>query len=797
LVANRQKSSPRPLRRVSLVRLVTLLALYGGFAGAGAIYHGYTVFAAELPSDLSAALDYHPDRTTRVYSADGEVIGEFFLQRRVVVPLERIPSHVQQAFISAEDGRFWTHPGFDLAGITRAAWRNFAGGGISQGASTITQQVMRMLMLRRERTYSRKIKELILAWRIEHELEKRDILHIYLNQVYLGHGSYGVEAAAEAYFGKRVDDLTVAEAAMLAGLPQSPSRYSPTVNYELARRRQRYVLDRMRIDGKLTAAEAEQAWNEPIALVDGSRSINAIAAPYFVEHVRRWATERYGHRSVFYGGLRIYTTLDGRLQRAAEAAVHDGLRALDAELGFRGQLGHLAGADLQAFVNGPPRPFVRGLDQQAISGTGVILDDVTYLAAVVDVRDGEWRPTVTVDLGPRELPLGREDARTLVRWRSAERARIAIGDLVPVALGTDDEGTEIAVLSQDPDVQAAVVSIDPATGGLLAMVGGYDFAQSKFNRAVQARRQAGSSIKPFIYAAALERGYTHLTTVLDAPIRVETAGGIWSPGNFKPEFLGPISLRTALAKSINTVSVRLVLDIGVDAVVDMMRRLGVESPIPRHISIALGTPDVSLLEMTGAVATFPAGGLRVKPRFIDLVSTDDGVTLEDHRSERPTLQVISPQVAYLMVELMKTVVARGTARGARELGRPAAGKTGTSTEHRDAWFYGFTADRVTGVWVGRDDFTPIDERVTGGATALPIWEQFMVAAHEGLPAREFPVPDDILWVRASEAGRAVPAGTPGAELVPLARGTVPPAFATAPPARFEASEPFSRAARKP
>lgn len=753
--------------------------VWGAFAGAGAAYRAYMVLQPDVPSDLSAALDYHPRRATRVFSADGELIGEFFIEKRVVVPLERIPEHVQLAFIAAEDQRFWTHPGYDYLGIARAAWANYSGGATRQGASTITQQVARMLLLTHERTYVRKMKELILAVRLERQLTKRQLLHIYLNQVYLGRGAYGVQAAAEIYFGKDVEHLTVAEAAMLGGLPKAPGKFAPHLDWARARERQAYVVERMVAIGAITEDEGRAALAEPLGMVPQGRSLNAIAAPYFVEHVRQWAIQRYGHRGVFNGGLRIYTTVDMRKQLAAEVAVRDGLQALDRAIGFRGPVGHLDGDALAALVDGAPRAYVAGADPTAVGASGDMLDDVTYLGAVTEIGTfGKRAGQITIDAGPVELPLEAGDARTALRWRGDDGARLVTGDLIPVRLGVDRKGAEVFVLWQQPDVQAAFVSMDPVTGRVEAMVGGRDFSESQFNRVTQARRQAGSSFKPIIYAAALQRGYTHLTIVRDAPVAVPTASGVWRPGNFKAEYLGNMTLRTALAKSINTVSVRIVLDIGIDAVHDMARALGVTSPLPRNFTLSLGTGDVTLLELTSAYAVFPAGGRKVTPRFVDLVTTGDGVVLEDYRKRGQGEQVISPQLAYLMVDLMKTVVARGTGRKALDLGRPAGGKTGTSTEHRDAWFVGYTADHVAGVWVGRDDFSkPIGADATGGGAALPIWLQYMLAAHPDTPPREFPIPDDILFVRADElTGKPLGPSASSAVRVPFDRGTVPDAF---------------------
>jgi penicillin-binding protein 1A len=776
--SHKRTKPPRHLRRLkrfSVLRLFALVFVHLLFLGAGGVYLVVSEFGKQLPDRLDKFLDYRPARATRVYSSDGELIGEFFLQRRVIVGLDRIPDHVENAFIAAEDGRFRSHVGFDPIGIARAAWENYVKGGIRQGASTITQQVARMLMLSQERTFSRKAKELILSVRVEQELTKDQILHIYLNHVYLGHGAYGVQAAAEAYFGKDVEHLTVGEAAMLAGLPKAPTKFSPYNDYQRARERQAYVLGRMVADGHIKPEVAAAAKAEPLALIARESPLNAVAAPYFVEHIRKWASQHYGDRSLFDGGLRIYTTLDMKKQRAAEAAVRNGLVELDRRLGFRGPLGHLAPAEQDAFASGPPRPYVVTQDGSELFAGGALLADVAYVAVVTKIVDGNKR-SIDVDLGPRALKVTEHDTGRMLRWRGDKKQKLLVGDLIPVTVTNDAKKGDLAQLAQVPDVQAALLAIDPVTGAVVSMVGGYDYRYSVFNRATQARRQAGSSIKPFIYATALMNGYTSLSIVQDAPIAIRTASGIWAPGNYKNEFLGPLTLKTALAKSINTISVRLVASTGVDPVIKTMRSLGVSSPLPRHISISLGTPDVTLLEMTSAYASFPAGGERVEPQFVSLVTSDEGRILLDDRQPKKRPQAIPRDVAYVMVDLMKGVINKGTGRKALELGRPAGGKTGTSTGFRDAWFVAYTADLVAGVWVGRDSFKPIGYDTTGGSTALPIWLEYMRAAHPATPPREFPPPPDVTFVRASDTtGWPVPPG-PTASWVPFVRGTVPRAF---------------------
>lgn len=772
-----------------------MLALYLGFAGAAGAFHAYTEFASDLPDGLQK-MRVAPNRATQVYSADGELIGEFFLERRIEVSLEQIPLLVQRAFISAEDRRFWEHPGFDLSGIARAMWANYRGTGTRQGASTITQQVTRMLLLSNERTYSRKIKELILSTRVERQLSKRDILEIYLNRVYLGHGAYGVQAAAQVYFGKDVTHLSPGEAALLAGLTQAPSAYSPYGNLSASRVRQSYVLERMRKDGYLTANQVGIALDEPLALVDPDLPLNHVAAPYFVEHVRQWAEREYGHRRVLRDGLRIYTTLDTRAQRSAEAAVRDGLEDLDRRIGFRGPVGHLEKDEIAFFVEGPPRPYRPGSQSTPLGEGAALLAEVPYQAVVTEITK---RKEVIVDAGPMALPMVKDDARRMLRWRGERpekkkaRPRLAVGDVIPVELTSGAKDRPAFALAQTPEVQGALVSIEPQTGRVIAMVGGYSFEQSRFNRATQARRQIGSAMKPFIYLTALLRGRSQMDIVVDAPVKVRTASGVWSPKNYDGEYKGPMTLRTALAKSINTVSVRLVLQVGVDAIIENMRRLGIRTKFTRHVSMALGTPDLTLMEVAAATSAFANGGRRVYPRFVERVVTSDGTVLMDRRHVRPTTQVLAPEYAYLIVDMMKAVVERGTGRKALVLKRPAAGKTGTSTGHRDAWFIGYTPDLLAGVWVGRDNFTkPIGARATGGSAALPIWVQFMRAAHPDTPPRDFKVPEDIIFVRANElTGMPAPPG-PSSRWIPFARGTVPRRFADAARTlRFERSSPLT------
>jgi penicillin-binding protein 1A len=786
-------TAPRPRRRArrrirafSILRLALLLVVWGASLGGAVLYYAVMTINAELPDDLTQALEYTPTRKSLVYSTDGEVIGTFAIENRKEVPLDRLPPHVPAAFVAAEDKAFWVHPGFDIVGIARAAWKNFRTNS-KEGASTITQQVTRMLLLTNEQSYRRKMQEIVLAVRIERELSKAEILTIYLNHAYFGNGAYGVAAAAETYFGKDVENLTIAEAALLAGLVKAPTDYAPHRHYEKARGRQEYVLNRMHEDNYISDAEYAAALDEPIALLGAGLPLNHLAAPFFVEHLRREATGRYGDSEVWKGGLRFYSTLDMRMQITAEAALRRGVEALDRRLGFRGPLGRLGRDAREPFVEGPPRIYRRGDTMETLAVTDRIVPDTRYAAVIVELPGKEG---VTVDLGPVTLPLVAADGKHIRAWRDGPRPKrpkdcktcplpkwkgkpVAIGDVLPVRLAGDGAAVELA---QWPEIEAALVALEPATGKVRALVGGYDWGQSQYNRVTQANRQIGSAIKPFIYSAAILSGKTPVDRMYDGPVYVPTATGVWSPSNYDGKFTGWTTLRNALAKSLNTISVQLVVDIGLDRVIEVMRALGVTSKFPRHISLSLGTPDLTLLEVATGYATIAAGGRRVEPRFFEIVAKPDGTIVEDARSHEPGAQVLPADVAYVVVDMMKGVITRGTAKRARDFDRPAAGKTGTSADYRDVWFVGFTRDLLCGVWIGRDDSRPIGEEVTGGTAAVPIWLEFMRGAHPPTPIRDFDVPPGVTFARAWESS-GDPAGPSNeAAWVPFARGTLPTEF---------------------
>jgi penicillin-binding protein 1A len=829
----------RALLRITLASALGSTLLLGGLAG-WAVHE----FRSDLPPDLDVLTDYRPLRASQIFSADGEMIGEFFVEKRVLVPIEQLPDTVKKAFVAAEDARFYDHHGVDYVGILRAAWANLLAGEVVQGGSSITQQVAKLLILGQERSLARKIREALLAFRIENRLSKDQILGIYLNHVYLGYGAYGVAAAAHAYFGKSPSDLSVGEAAMLAALPKAPSRITPFHDFPRAQARQRYVLDQMSELRYLTPAQADAARREPLVLVADRRALTNVAAPYFVETVRRHVAERYGSEELLANGLRIYTTLDMRLQRAAEAAVRRGLEDLARRLGFAGPIARLSAEQQKQLTRGRPRPLApTGFSIDDEEQGGALVPVAAPQAALIDTTQAGARlsepmaryvageawaakrkaareppppsfptdpdttyaavvstlsPAVTVASGGLQVKLEPADAAQVLAWKGPAGEIIAPGDVLPVQFRNNEPPPPpassrkparppppAAVLARTPTVEGALIALDPHSGHLLAMVGGYDYGRSQFNRAIQSRRQIGSAIKPFIYATALDRGLTPLTIRWDAPVRFKTASGIWAPHNYKPEYLGPMTLRMALAKSINTIAAQLTAEMGVDPVIETMRALGVRSDLPRQISLSLGTADLGLAEVAYALAAFPAAGKLVQPLSIVRISDSDGRTLEDHTAaaqsparkaaDRP--QRLSPETAYLVTDMMKGVVEAGTARKAQALGRPAAGKTGTSTNYRDAWFFGFTPELMCGVWVGRDDFKPIGHDVTGGQAALPIWMDFMRSALHGRPVRDFPVPAGVVLARANpETGAPAPPSAPKSRLIPFRRGTLPPAF---------------------
>jgi penicillin-binding protein 1A len=784
------------------------IAAVAGVAGAIAFY---LAFVRDLP-DLHDARDYEPALASHVVDRNGRPIGEFFSERRTLTPLAEVPEHVVQAFVAGEDSTFFEHSGIDYVSILRAIWVNLrAGGEIRQGASTITQQTVKGLFLTPERKFRRKIREMILAHRIEERFSKQDILYLYLNQIYFGQGAYGIGEAARTYFGKEVSELDVSEGALLAGLPKAPSRYSPVAHPEAAEMRRRYVLDRMLAEEIIDRETYATALLEPPAVLEPHPNSDAVAASYFVEEVRRLLFDTLGSDTVLRGGLQIETTLDSELQKAAVAAVQKGLVALDRRQGYRGPLRQVAGADIAAEVerlaetNGLATAFDDDAAVDADAGALPLAPEQIYegVVTVVDVEaktaQVAFAPDITATVALADVRWAREPdpKRSPRRVRAIEKV-FSVGDVAPFRLRpeSDEDSEDTAqvlrvVLHQEPIAQGALLSVDLERDEVIAMVGGYDFAKSQFNRVTQARRQPGSAFKPLIYSAALMQGYTSASILFDRPIVYadEESGFVWRPRNYKGTFYGPITLREALVRSVNNATVHLFRDIGVDYVIDYARRLGIESPLNRDLSLALGSSDLSLLELTRAYAVYPRGGRRSQPVFIRKVTDRNGEVLMENsklgeagevaaenaaeaaidvasapgEAETATElgdttdleveidpdQIISPELAYLTTALLRAVVVdlHGTGWRLKDLRRPVAGKTGTTNDQADAWFMGFSPEVVTGVWVGHDESRFLGYGETGSRAAAPIFVDFMAAALRDRPVRDFRVPDPIVFAR--------------------------------------------------
>ncbi|MFQ6111408.1 MAG: penicillin-binding protein 1A, partial [Nitrospinota bacterium] len=617
------------------------------------------------------------------------------------VPLSRIPKNRLQATLATEDPRFYGHGGLDLKGIARALLSNLRKGRIVEGGSTITQQLTKLLFLTPERSLSRKVKEALLAYQLERRYTKDEILELYFNQIYLGHGAYGVEAASRIYFGKGVEDLSLTEAALLAGIPRAPSLYDPLRHPLRALRRRNHVLRRMREEGFLSAEEEKEAAAEPLSLAPPSGRENF--APHFIEYIRRYLDDRYGTGAVYSRGLSIHTTLDSELQALARRALLKGLDALNRRRGFR------------------------ALSRGEIP------------------RVGQKLVGRVLSVGPDEVRAQFGDLTGTVKpMEGAAGGGLRPGDKVLAQVTLVDRARGELVLEEMEGVEGAVIALEPQTGAIRAMVGGYDFARSQFNRAIQARRQPGSAFKPFIYAAAIDNGLTPADLLIDSPVeyRNPATGATWKPRNFSGKFHGPVTLRRALEKSINVATVKLLDRVGPRRVVEYAKTMGIQSPIYPYLSMALGAFEVNLLELTSAYGVFATGGLRAEPMAIVSATDREGRLLEE-RSPR-VYRVLKPETAYLLTHLLRGVIERGTGRGARDLKGAIAGKTGTTDEFRDAWFIGFSPSLVVGVWVGLDSNNPIGEKETGARAALPIWKEIMAGWLKGREAEEFAEPPGII-----------------------------------------------------
>ncbi len=788
--------------------ILSSLAFLAVLAGLG-LYGAFVYYARDLP-DTAQLADHEPRVTTRLYADDGRMLAEYAVENRLFVPVEAMPEHVRQAFISAEDQHFYDHSGIDFIGVVRAAITNLRNVGSDRrlvGASTITQQVAKNFLLTNEVSFERKIREAILSMRIERAFDKDEILELYLNEIYLGRNSYGVAAAALNYFNKSLPELTLAEAAYLAALPKAPNNYHPTLRREQAIDRRNYVLQRMLEDGAITAEELIEASAQPLEVFERDAT-EVVQADYFAEEVRRELQRLYGDEMLYGGGLTVRTTVDPRLQEIADRVLRDGLIDYDRRHGWRGPVSRL-----ESFDGWPTQ--MEALEVPAGAGAW-------QLAVVLEI----YGDAVRVGFADRQQGMVPFDEMQWARpWREGQRVGaapesvddvVALGDVVlveavegyetPPAAGpgapVDDAGNlqplQLYSLRQMPEIQGALVAMDPHTGRVLAMSGGFSFEISEFNRATQALRQPGSSIKPFVYLAALELdrypAITPATLILDTPLAVDLGPGAgwWRPDNYGHDFLGPQPLRVGVERSRNIMTVRLLLEIGLEPVQQLTRTFGVYEEMELHYSMALGAGETTPMAMTNGYAMIVNGGRRVRPVFIDRIQDRHGSTIYpiDHNAcdgcqavpwrtqDAPVIpdmreQVADPAATYQMVSILEGVVQRGTAARLASLGLPLAGKTGTTNDARDAWFVGFSPDLVVGTYIGFDTPRGLGPGETGGRSAAPIFGAFMAEALEGQDVPPFRIPPDVSLVRINPRTGAPAAPGEAAILEAFRPGTEP------------------------
>ncbi len=740
-------------RRAGIVALFVIAAVLGIATGF------FFAYAGDLPQ-ISALDDYAPSTISRVYGSRGEVVGEFAIQRREVISYEEISPKLKQAILAAEDSEFEQHFGLSVPRIvvtliTDIIYRRM------HGASTLTQQLARKLFLTDDKTPERKIKEALLAIQIEKRYTKNEIFTLYCNQMYFGHGVYGVQAASRLYFGKAAKDLTLEEAALIAGILQGNVRQSPYVNMDAALRRRNYTLSRMAEVGYISAEEAEAAKKKPIAMRGEPPTASASAAPYFLEEVRKELEGRYGAKQLYENGLSVQTALDLRLQDAATHALEEGLRRIDKRRGFRKPRRNVVteGHTIESF-------------RQPRWDRPMRVGDVVP-AVVVDVEAG----TIHARAGSLRISIG----RTGYAWTTKPAGQLVTrGDLIEARLASIDTAGQDAEggLEQPPAVEGAVLALDNRTGQIRAMVGGFSFERSKFNRATQAYRQVGSAFKPIVYTAAIDRGYTPVTILMDTPASFSTGAGQppYAPLNYDRKFEGPVTLRHALEDSRNVPAVRVMEGIGPVQVITYARRLGLESPLPPYLAVALGAAEATLMEMTSAYSVFPNQGVRMKPYAVMKVSDREGNVLEENRPE--PRDAIRADTAYVMTNLLRGVVQRGTATKAAALNWPIGGKTGTTDDYTDAWFIAFDPDITLGVWVGLDQKKPIGHNQTGAEAALPIWIDIMKAwIGDRTEPPKFDPPGNIVFVAVDKgSGSATIEGAPGAISEAFIAGTQPGGF---------------------
>lgn len=721
------------------VGLIVLIILLSSIAIGGIYFY----LSKDLPK-ISSLTDYRPPIITTVYSDDNRKIAEFYKERRIILSLSEMPKVLIDAFIAAEDARFFKHKGIDFLSIIRAYFKNIEAGAIVQGGSTITQQVTKSFLLTPEKNYTRKIKEVILAYRIDKKFTKEEILFLYLNQIYLGHGAYGVEAASENYFGKSAKDLNLAECAILAGLPQAPSRYSPFRNPEKAKQRQIYVLNRMIAEGYITNIQATEAINTKLDIKPRCNwYIEKV--PFYTEHIRRYIEKKYGPDALYNDGLKIYTAVNIEMQKAAMKEIEKGLKALDKRQGYRGPLKHLAEEEIEAFSKELQEDFEKNPIEEGKIVNGVVIE-VNDTNDTAIIRIGNAQGIININ----SMRWARKPDPEVPYYETRvehPREVLDIGDVILVKLKnkiTDSDLWELE-LEQEPNTQAALLSIEAETGHVKVMLGGRDFRESQFNRAIQSKRQPGSAFKPIIYAAAIDKGYTPASVIIDSSIVFEDTehNFTWKPKNYEEKFHGPTLLRDAIAKSRNVVTIKILKDIGIDYVIDYARKLGITSNLSRDLSIALGSSGMSLLEIVTAYSVFANLGYFIEPVFITKIIDRNGNVLEEANIKRK--KVIDQSTAYIITSLLEGVVKYGTGRRVQELNRPVAGKTGTTNNLHDAWFVGFTPRYITGTWVGFDDESSLGKGETGSRAASPIWLGFMKYVLADKPVKVFHIPEGVVF----------------------------------------------------
>lgn len=761
---------------------------------------GIAIYLANVAKDLPdyAVLNsYAPPVTTRVHAGNGALMAEYAKEKRLFLPIQAVPDRVKAAFLSAEDKNFYNHPGVDLTGLGRAILvnlQNFGSGRRPVGASTITQQVAKNFLLSSDQTIDRKIKEAILSFRIEQAYSKDKILELYLNEIFFGLNSYGIAGAALTYFNKSVTELTVAEAAYLASLPKGPANYHPFRHPEAALERRNWVIDRMVENGYVSQSDGQEAKKQPLGVTARTTGPSLFASDYFAEAVRRQLIDQYGEKVLYEGGLSVRTSLDPQMQLAARKALQDGLVTYDERRGFHGPIKQI----------------------DASGDWGKALADIPTLSDVP-----EWRLAVvlavsesTVDIGLQpakdgsgkvaaDRQRGTIDAKNM-QWafRSSDGARkttkspvgaVSPGDVVYVAKLGDDASTSYR-LQQPPKVQGGLVAMDPKTGRVLAMVGGFSYAQSEFNRATQAMRQPGSSFKPFVYAAAMDNGYTPASVIMDAPIEIVSGGQVWRPENYGGESGGPSTLRSGIEHSRNLMTVRLANDLGMNIVAEYAERFGIYDHMLPVLSMSLGAGDTTVLRMVSAYSVIANGGKQIKPTLIDRIQDRYGKTIFKHEErlcegcnagdwqnqEEPNVvdnreTVLDPMTAYQITSMMQGVIQRGTAAGKIDLGgRDVAGKTGTTNDEKDAWFVGFTPDLVAGLYMGFDTPGPLGRGGTGGGLSAPIFNEFMQVAVKDTPESKFVIPSGMNLIPIDrKTGMAAVDGDPNTIIEAFKPGTGP------------------------